>query len=752
MRKIFLFMAGMLMTMSALASTELPLAPFYAWGDGLKVKDNVVTTDADKAWSGAQIWLGRDMSAYDYVWLEISECTGAFAVSINYSEGDDSYVEINAGADQLIAIPLDATRKVNVNKIELKNRDAAAASMTIQGVYAGTETQLNAAWNDFRTALDFQYFSAWYDASWDGTTKTLSIINKDYGAGTWWSVGDKSAYKSVVVNFATATAAGGNVTVTYEGTQTISQKDFYEGTTAVELVLDETLKSNISQIYVQGGEAGSTYTFASAYLMKASVAFPTNREGYENLGYFKAYNDGLDVEGNTIKWNDDKSWKGGDTWLGQNLSAYDYMWLLVEVNGSIKLSLQYGDNSTAEKVIGTGTPFVGFELNGAQKQATNKLMLQNTANGGSITIKKVMVGTEDEYEAAKAAYLQEMDWANFANAWNTTVEGKTATMTADWGAAGWWLDKKDYSAYTKVLVEFAEPTSTNGNVTVDYDGEQQNTSVAFDAGATYVELTMDERKTSVNRVRASLKTNGLSFTLKSVALVKDFSAPLALDEESGDNPTALAFRNGAVSDVTLNRVFEADGYWYTLCLPFDLNENQIATTFGECQIMLLKQSYMKGTETLYIEFEEATTIQAGIPYLFMPTENVGSEIEPILFENVTINATEPVAYPAGTDQLATMTGTYARPQLTTSQYLLIEDNTLAPSDGNSWMRAFRAWFELSPSVSALPAAPRCVFGPQAPTDLEQWNKGQETQKVIRDGQLIILRDGQKYNVMGQIVK
>lgn len=750
MRKITIFLAGLLMTVSALASSELTLNPFYAWGDGMHVKGNEVTCDDDKSWEGAQIWIGSDLSSYDYIWMEMNACQGKFELGIVYSDGSAT-VDIEPG-EYVAYIALDAEKKSNVQKIELRNREKGG-SMKIAGIYAGTTAQWQTAMADFREALDFAHFGAWDKASWDEETKTMTMI-ENWGAGSWWSIGDKSDCYKAVVNFATATTAGGNLTVTYkdEASETNSKQDFYNGATSVSVNLDETLKDHINQIYIQGAEKDNTYTFKDAYLMKTPTTPMEAREGegIRNLGQFKAYNDGLDVNGNTITWDNNQSWKGCDTWLGQDLSAYDYMWLLVEVNGSIKMSLQYGDESTAEKVIGTGTPFVGFDLNDAQKQATNKLMLQNTANGGSITIKKVMVGSEAEYEAAKSAYLQEMDWTKFENAWGTTVVGKTATMNQDWGAAGWWIGR-DYSAYTKVLVEFAEPTGTNGNVTVDYDGENQNTSVGFDAGATYVELTMNERKTLVNRVRVSLATNGASFTLKSVALVKDFSAPLALDEESGENSTALAFRDGATCNVTLNREFIADDYWYTLCLPFDLNESQIAAVFGECQIMQLTESYMKGEDALYLQFDEVATIEAGKPYLFMPIENVNGKTDPILFEDVTINATIPMAYPAGEGQLATMTGTYGRPQLTTDKYILIEDNTLAPSDGINYMRAFRAWFELSPSVPAHAAA-RCVFGPQAPTDLEQWNKGQETQKVIRDGQLIILRDGQKYNVMGQIVK
>lgn len=754
MRRFTFFFAGLLITMSALASSELTLNPFYAWGEGLKVKDNVVTTDADKAWSGAQIWLGRDMSDYDYIWLEISECTGAFAVSVNYSEGDNSSVDINAGANQLIAIALDPARKANVNKIELKNRDAVAASMTIPGVYAGTEAQLNAAWEDFRTALDFQSFSAWYRATFENMVLTMTCDEQycGYGTGSWWSVGDKSDYKSVVVNFASATAAGGNVTVTYNGTETKSKQDFYDGTTTVEVALDGTFKSNINQIYVQGGEEGSTYTFASAYLMKASVAFPTDRDGVTNLGYFKAYNDGLDVSGNTITWNNDKSWKGGDSWIGQNLRGNDYVWMLMDVEGQIKLTLQYGDDTGEEMEVYEGAPYVGFHLNQAKDQVA-KLMAQNMTNGGKLVIKGVYVGSEAEYMAMMNRYTTSMNWDNFKNLWDddASVNGKTFQMTKAWGGAGWWLDA-DYSRYTKVIAEFDGPAAISGNLVVAYDNDQNN-SVGFGAGAHRVEIALDaEKKNVVKQIYFSCETTGTNITLKEVRLLKATNNEISLDENNDNehNDKVLALYDGFQCNVTLNRQFTADGAWYTLCLPFDLNEDQIATSFGNCQIMQLTESYMKGEDALYLQFDEVATIEAGKPYLFMPSANVGSETDPILFEDVTINATTPTAYPEGEGQLATMTGTYGRPPLSTDQYVLVEDNTLAPSDGASWMRAFRAWFELNPSVPKVQA--RCVFGRQTPTELENAAIATPYTKYMRDGKVYILRNNNKYNLMGQIVK
>lgn len=736
MRKIFVFMA-VLLSLTMYAESSISFGSFYAWGDGLKVKDNVVTTDADHAWSGAQIWLGRDMSAYDYIWLEISECTGAFAVSVNYSEGDDSYVEINAGADQLIAIALDPARKVNVNKIELKNRDAAAATMTIQGVYAGTEAQLNTAWNDFRTALDFQYFSAWYGATFEDMVLTM---NEKWGAGTWWSIGDKSDYKSVVVNFASATAAGGNVTVTYNGTETKSKIDFYDGTTTVELALNETLKSNISQIYVQGGEAGSTYTFASAYLMKASVTFPTNREDVTNLGQFKAYNDGLDVSGNTITWNGDKSWKGGDSWIGQDLRGNDYVWMLMDVEGQIKLTLQYGDGTGEEMEVYAGAPYVGFHLNQAKEQVA-KLMAQNMTNGGKLAIKGLYAGSEAEYTAMMNRYTTSMNWSDFGNRWDAIVNGKTFQVTKGWGGAGWWLDK-DYSRYTKVIAEFDGPTAISGNLVVAYDNDQ-NASVGFGAGAHRVEIALDaEKKNVVKQIYFSCETIETNITLKEVRLVKVSGTEVALDEES-DNMSILTANNGFTCNVTLNRSFANDGYWYTLCLPFDLTAEQMAASLGEnCTLMVLDHSSLVGEEKLDIQFDEATCVRAGVPYLYMPGEYKSS----LSFENVIIDATEPTTYPAGASQLATMTGTYGRPKLSATDYLLTTANTLAPADGTNWMRAFRAYFNLSSSVPAGVRA-RVITSTSITTDIEDVSTDM-CKKMLIHGQMVIVKDNKMYNLQG----
>ena len=755
MRKITFFFAGLLITMSALASSELTLAPFYAWGEGMHVKGNEVTCDNEK-WQSAQIWLEQDLSAYDYIWMEMNACQGPFELAIEYDvSGNAATQSVNIESGEYVAyIALDAEKKNNVKKIELKNRENGG-SMTIAGIYAGTTDQWQTAMADFREALDFQYFQGdWENASWDAKTKTMTMT-ENWGRGSWWSVGDKSNCYKAVVNFAEATAKGGNLTVTYDGeaSGTESKQDFYNGATSVSVNLNESFKDHISQIYIQGAEAGSTYTFKDAYLMKTPETPLVGREGegIRNLGQFKGNKDGLDVDGNTITWNKEESWKGCDSWIREELRGNDYVWMLMDVEGQIRLMLQYGDDSSEEMEVYEGAPYVGFHLNQAKDQVA-KLMAQNMTNGGKLVIKGVYAGSEEEYMAMMNRYTTSMNWDNFGNRWNASVSGKTFQMTKAWGGAGWWLDA-DYSRYTKVIAEFDGPASISGNLVVEYDNKQNN-SVSFGAGAHRVEIALDaEKKNVVKQIYFSCETTGTNITLKEVRLLKATDNEISLDENNTEyhNDKVFADYNGFQCNVTLNRQFTADGAWYTLCLPFNLNETQIATSFGDCQIMQLAESYMKGEETLFLQFDEVTTIQAGLPYLFMPSANVGSETKPISFTGVTINATTPTAYPGGEGQLATMTGTYTRPQLTTNQYVLVEDNTLAPSDGTNYMRAFRAWFELNPSLSPKVQA-RCVFGRQTPTELEKAAIATPYKKYMHNGKVYILRNGQKYSLMGQTVK
>lgn len=92
-----------------------------------------------------------------------------------------------------------------------------------------------------------------------------------------------------------------------------------------------------------------------------------------------------------------------------------------------------------------------------------------------------------------------------------------------------------------------------------------------------------------------------------------------LDEKNKNTLQQLDGLKGQIVDVELNRSFDTDGAWYTLCLPFSLTEQQIAESLGEgCALMKLDYAQLRSSEDLYVHFASATTLEAGIPYLFKP--------------------------------------------------------------------------------------------------------------------------------------
>ena len=66
----------------------------------------------------------------------------------------------------------------------------------------------------------------------------------------------------------------------------------------------------------------------------------------------------------------------------------------------------------------------------------------------------------------------------------------------------------------------------------------------------------------------------------------------------------------------LGRTLYANNSWNTLCLPFSLNEVEVYNHLGSCELKTLDSSeYDRETATLTLNFINATTIEAGKPYI-----------------------------------------------------------------------------------------------------------------------------------------
>ena len=212
------------------------------------------------------------------------------------------------------------------------------------------------------------------------------------------------------------------------------------------------------------------------------------------------------VDGNTITypvaWDGAKVWVGGDDW-----SAYEYLWVTFsESTCGIELDIEYG----ADEQVGTpttATVIAGSLVIGAQIDENNcdqiRQFYLKATTPGKLVVTGVYAGSEEEYKEALAGgkpQKSDLGLSDLGCGWGDSTYDpatKTVTIGDDWSGKGWWIDDKDFSDFDKIVVKFAQPTATNGEMVVEYlpSGDDK---VDIEEGATSVELPLGASK---NRVR-----------------------------------------------------------------------------------------------------------------------------------------------------------------------------------------------------------------------------------------------------------
>ena len=223
--------------------------------------------------------------------------------------------------------------------------------------------------------------------------------------------------------------------------------------------------------------------------------------------------------------------------------------------------------------------------------------------------------------------------------------------------------------------------------------------------------------------------------------------------DAENNSTKIYTYAKQLVDVQLTRSFPLTTEWYTLCLPFDMDANQLTETFGAGYTLATLNSSEDRGSIIHLNFDYLTELQAGVPYLFKP--GVATATIPTI-QGVTIKNVNPE------DLKSTCEHMYF--QGVFDQYLLEGDNKrfvsannylYSPAEGGTTMGAFRCYFTIPVESQAQVGskAARIVFGPQVATGTENVQSDQvPSAKVIIDGTLYIIRDGRTYNAQGQLVK
>jgi hypothetical protein len=293
------------------------------------------------------------------------------------------------------------------------------------------------------------------------------------------------------------------------------------------------------------------------------------------------------------------------------------------------------------------------------------------------------------------------------------------------------------------------------------------------ASATLISNSVNE----LNLTGLSANTE-YEFYLRSYCGESDQSSPVKIefktlmnDEVFADvasatnNESRLAALIDKTINVTIERPLLLNGDYCTLCLPFDLSAAQIADPDCPLHGFVIKEfeKSENGAGSVDIYLNQVTSIEAGKAYFVRYAGALSdNRLTPLIFRGVKIKLSSPIdevlsdectphgvfnPYPLIADDMSTL--------------FLSAANTLYYPSANGTMNGFRAYIKVE-AGGALSApirrgAPiRIVEQENTATGVENGvlmnGENGVSHKILRDGQIIIIREGKEYNVMGIMMK
>lgn len=214
-----------------------------------------------------------------------------------------------------------------------------------------------------------------------------------------------------------------------------------------------------------------------------------------------------------------------------------------------------------------------------------------------------------------------------------------------------------------------------------------------------------------------------------------------------DDTDLTQLRDGFKYNLTLKRNLVMDEDWNTLCLPFALDADQVKEVFGEgTTLVKLQESTLLSATEINLVFAPVTAMEASTPYLIKPKNNVDAGVE---LEGVVIDLTPKTIETTDAKMIPVL-----KPQSFTgadNTFYLGANENLYPRPSSGQIKAMRAYFQF-PNLTAEQARnmrARVVFEENEETALDNLSTPQQKAvKVIYNGQLIIIRNGEMYNAQG----
>ena len=293
---------------------------------------------------------------------------------------------------------------------------------------------------------------------------------------------------------------------------------------------------------------------------------------------------------------------------------------------------------------------------------------------------------------------------------------------------------------SKVIVSAAEMSDLETVLTTSSSLTEQRIDLSSFAG-----------KVITIKFQATSNTNGGRIDLDDIRI----SEYLNLADAVNNSATLSANLNKTV-DVTIGRTFVRADYYNTICLPFSLSAEELAASpIATTDLWAFKYAKEENDELLF-RIIEADHIEAGVPY-FIGLAGEGNIVNP-LFKDVTISAT--AGEKVGDASVAQLCGIVDQPETfiagDQTKLFLAANNTLYWWEGtdNSQLNNFRAYFKVNTGSNApirhgMPA--RIIKGEQIATGIEDVRGDVQSLKLFENGQVVIIRNGVKYSVQGQVI-
>lgn len=217
--------------------------------------------------------------------------------------------------------------------------------------------------------------------------------------------------------------------------------------------------------------------------------------------------------------------------------------------------------------------------------------------------------------------------------------------------------------------------------------------------------------------------------------------------ESSNNSSIGTYEDQLVN-VALTRSF-VSSQLNTICLPFSLSDAQLQAVFGAGYDLEEFASSSFDGETIDLAFTQVNALVAGKPYLIKPA----ADVENPVLEGVTITAITPADQTD--DDFISFHGVFSPTELQANNknllFLGANNELFWPSVTNN-IPGFRAYFEVKGSAKKAVRA-RIVQKDNAATAIDNVQRDDvQCTKVLRNGQLHLLRNGEVYNVQGQRIK